>query len=123
IIALADRERVTQILENLVSNAVKYSPAGGAIKVSLSRQVDRVFVAISDSGLGIPRDELPKLFTRFHRVEGADRAPIRGTGLGLYITRELVDRHGGTIWAESQVGKGTTFTFTLPVVPVPGSSS
>jgi PAS domain S-box-containing protein len=111
----ADRERLTQILDNLLSNAVKYMPAGGTIRIAVHQRAGDVIVAVSDEGLGIPAEEVPKLFTRFHRVDTPDRVSIRGTGLGLYITSQLVAMHGGTISVESEVGRGTTFTVTLPL--------
>ncbi|MEA2640781.1 MAG: hypothetical protein QOF51_2175 [Chloroflexota bacterium] len=113
--ASADHERLTQVLENLLSNAVKYSPAGGEVRVALHRVAETVEIAVSDQGLGIPEEELGKLFTRFHRVAANSRDTIRGTGLGLYITRQLVERQGGTIRVASKVGVGSTFTFTLAV--------
>ncbi|HEV8612697.1 MAG TPA: ATP-binding protein, partial [Gemmatimonadales bacterium] len=115
VIALADHVRLHQILKNLISNAVKYSPEGGPIRISLAQQDQRAVVAVSDEGLGVPPDDLPKLFTRFHRVNASDRTPVRGTGLGLYITRQLVELQGGTIEVESRLGEGSTFTFTLPL--------
>ncbi len=111
----ADRERLTQILDNLLSNAVKYTPGGGTIRVSAAAHDGAAVISVADEGLGIPTEELPKLFLRFHRVDTPDRVSIRGTGLGLYITQQLVAMHGGTISVESQVGRGSTFTFTLPL--------
>ena len=111
----ADRERLTQILDNLLSNAVKYTPSGGTIRVVVTTCDGQAAVAVTDEGLGIPSEELPKLFTRFHRVDTPDRVSIRGTGLGLYITEQLVTMHGGTISVKSEVGQGSTFTFTLPL--------
>lgn len=109
----ADPQRVTQILENLVSNAVKYSPKGGAVTVGIERRGDSAVISVSDEGLGIPSEDLPKLFTRFHRVNRPEHSTVRGTGLGLYITKELVTRQGGTIWVDSKAGEGSTFSFTL----------
>jgi PAS domain S-box-containing protein len=111
----ADRERLMQILDNLLSNAVKYTPGGGSIRVAASTRDGAAVVSVADDGIGIPDEELPKLFTRFHRVDSPDRVSIRGTGLGLYITQQLVTLHGGTISVESAVGRGSTFTFTLPL--------
>ncbi|HEY3107902.1 MAG TPA: HAMP domain-containing sensor histidine kinase [Chloroflexota bacterium] len=111
----ADRDRLVQVLLNLVSNAVKYSPAGGTITVSARAVGDAVRITVADQGLGIPSEELPRLFGRFHRVGGADRQGIRGTGLGLYITRQLVEAQGGRIWAESAgPGQGSAFHVELP---------
>lgn len=113
---LADRGRLVQILDNLISNAVKYSPAGGKVRVHLNQTRAQASVSVTDHGLGIPAEHLPKLFTRFHRVDTPDRSAIRGTGLGLYITKELVALHGGAISVESKEGRGSTFTFTMPLV-------
>ena len=111
----ADRERLKQILDNLLSNAVKFTPGGGQIRVAISARDDAAVVSVADQGPGIPSAELPNLFTRFHRAAGPDRTPARGTGLGLYITQQLVALHGGSVSVESEVGRGSTFTFTLPL--------
>jgi signal transduction histidine kinase len=112
----ADPDRVRQVLANLLSNARKYSPAGGEIRVA-ARAVDgAVEVAVTDQGLGIPSEALPQLFQEFYRVDNSDRREIKGTGLGLSICQKLVAAHGGQIWAESAgLGKGSRFTFTLPL--------
>jgi signal transduction histidine kinase len=114
--ASADPEKLAQVLLNLVSNAVKYSPAGGAITVE-ARPVDgQLRISVSDQGLGIPPEHLSRLFGRFHRVEEADRKGIRGTGLGLYITHQLVELQGGRVWVESPGrGQGSTFHVELPI--------
>src|SRR5581483_9183975 len=116
-IVVADQERVAQILENLVSNAVKYSPSGGPVVVSVAQRNDLAVVTVRDEGLGIPATDLPRLFSRFHRIDLPDRRGIRGTGLGLHLTQNLVERQGGTIEATSKLGKGSTFLFTLPLAP------
>jgi signal transduction histidine kinase/GGDEF domain-containing protein len=113
-----DREKVEQILTNLVGNAIKFTPEGGKISVSAKLfEEDGHMVAISvrDSGIGIPEDQLDKIFEKFHQVEDSLRRSITGTGLGLAITKGLVEAHHGRIWVESEVGKGSTFTFTLPM--------
>jgi signal transduction histidine kinase len=111
----ADAERVQQVLSNLISNARKYSPTGGAVRVA-ARVVDgAVQVSVSDQGLGIPSEALHRVFEKFYRVDNSDRRTIKGTGLGLAITREIVEAHGGRIWAESPgPGRGARFCFTLP---------
>ena len=109
---LADPDRLRQVLDNLLSNAVKYGPPDGAVVLRARRQGDNVRISVADQGPGIPAEHLPRLFDRFHRVEG-ERGP-GGTGLGLYITRNLVELMGGTIEVESRLGHGTTFSFTLP---------
>lgn len=113
----ADREKIQQVLENIVGNALKYTPKGGTITVRLNRDKDRVICAISDNGQGIAPDDMPKLFKKFGRLENS-LVSLSGnsTGLGLYITKQYVELHGGTIWAQSEVGRGSTFTFTLPIV-------
>ncbi|MHB9107719.1 MAG: PAS domain-containing sensor histidine kinase [Armatimonadota bacterium] len=110
---LADADRLDRILTNLLSNAQKYAEPGTPIHISVRRQDDEVVVAVSDQGRGIAPEDLPHLFQRFSRAKGEHRAT--GTGLGLYITRVLVEAHGGHIQVKSQVGQGSTFSFTLPV--------
>ncbi|MGL4648507.1 MAG: sensor histidine kinase [Caldilineaceae bacterium] len=112
-----DRARALQILTNLLSNACKYTPAGGSITAQVSRQKGRPFVAfrIKDSGIGIPAEDQMRLFTRFYRASNATAADGTGAGLGLAITQSLVRLHGGKIWFESKEGKGTSFFVTLPV--------
>jgi signal transduction histidine kinase len=112
----ADGERIQQVLGNLLSNAVKYSPAGGPVRLSASETGGLVEVAVQDWGLGIPPEELPRLFRKFYRVDSPDRHVIGGTGLGLAICRNIVEAHVGRIWAQSAgLGRGATFRFTLPV--------
>ena len=112
--AAADPRMLSEVVTNLVSNAIKYSPAGGTLTVRGSADGDWVELAVSDTGLGIPEDALPTVFDRFTRVDLPDRAQIRGTGLGLFIVHELVARLGGSISVESQLGRGSTFTVRLP---------
>ncbi len=109
---VADRRRVLQVLSNLVGNAVKFTPQGGRICVEALQTGNLVTVSVHDNGSGIPPDELPHLFERFWQ---AKEAASRGTGLGLTIARGIVEAHGGRIWAESTVGSGSVFYFTLPV--------
>ena len=114
-LVLVDTERLTQVLMNLLSNAVKYSPNGGEVRLSAQRVAQEVVVSVSDEGLGIPADALPHLFTRFFRVNSTDRRTIRGNGLGLALCRQIIEAHGGRVWAESDgPQKGSTFAFTLP---------
>jgi signal transduction histidine kinase len=113
-----DREKVEQILTNLVGNAIKFTPEGGEISVSakpFDEEGNMVAISVRDSGIGIPKDQLEKIFENFHQVEDSLRRSIAGTGLGLAITKGLVETHHGRIWAESEIGKGSVFTFTLPV--------
>jgi signal transduction histidine kinase len=111
----ADAERVQQVLSNLLSNARKYSPTGGAVRVAALVVDGAIQVSVSDQGLGIPPEALHRVFEKFYRVDNSDRRTIKGTGLGLAITREIVETHGGRIWAESSgPGRGARFCFTLP---------
>jgi PAS domain S-box-containing protein len=112
---LADPARIDQVLTNLVSNAVKYSPEGGEISVALEREGDGVLLRVRDAGIGVPADAIDKLFHPFGRAPNAEERQIPGLGLGLYICRQLVERHGGRIWAESGGhGKGMTVSVWLP---------
>ncbi len=112
----ADPHRIRQVILNLVSNAVKFSPPDGDIQLSLGQQGSEVVFSIRDKGLGIPQDELEHLFERFHRGDEAERLRIRGTGLGLALCREIIQAHHGRIWAESAgPSHGATFSFALPI--------
>ncbi len=110
---LADPGRLETILRNLLDNARKFSAPGTPIRVAACHQDDEVVVSVTDQGIGIAPEDVPHLFDRFYRVERMRKA--EGTGLGLYITKRLVEAHGGRIWVESEVGKGSTFSFTLPI--------
>ena len=112
----ADRDRVAQILINLVDNAVKYTPAGGRVNVSAALSASgTIEVAVADTGIGIPRADLPRITERFYRVDKARSRELGGTGLGLAIVKHLVVAHGGTLAIESDMGRGTVVRFTLPV--------
>src|SRR5688500_5229018 len=110
----ADRERVHQVLFNLVDNAVRFTPTGGSVTVSARRRNGSVEVAVSDTGAGIPPEHLPRLFERFYRADPARGRGEGGTGIGLAIARSVVEAHGGQIRAESRPGHGSIFTFDLP---------
>ena len=112
-----DRDRLQQVLGNLLENAVKYSPDGSEIYVTVKSEGDRIVTAVCDRGIGIPTDELALVFERFHRGRQVSSTNYGGLGLGLYITKQIVERHGGSIWVESREGIGTTFHFALPVAP------
>jgi signal transduction histidine kinase len=112
LVALADRHRVLQVLSNILGNAIKFTPGGGTILVTAARLGGAVQVAISDTGPGIGGDQLPFVFDRFWQAKETAKA---GTGLGLAICKGIVKRHGGEIAVESELGAGTTFTFTLPM--------
>lgn len=111
----ADYERTRQVLENLVSNAVKYSPDGGAIRITGRAADDHALISISDQGIGIAPEEQGKLFRRFYRVDNRLRRETQGVGLGLFLARAIVEAQGGRIWVESQPGRGSRFSFTLPL--------
>ena len=108
-----DRDRLEQVLENLLSNAIKYSPNGGEVLVRTQDLGLEARISVTDHGAGIPTDVLPRLFSRFYRAEATAR-DVQGLGLGLYISKSLVEAHGGRIWVESAPGCGSTFTLTLP---------
>jgi two-component system phosphate regulon sensor histidine kinase PhoR len=115
---LADHDRLAQILINLVDNAVKFTPAGGQVTVAAHRQAgERVEITVRDTGIGIPPADLPRITERFYRVDKARSRELGGTGLGLAIVKHLVLAHGGELGIESEVGRGTTVRFTLPVAP------
>lgn len=112
---MVDRFRIAQVLSNLLSNAVSYTKPGGKITILLRKKGKYLAVSVVDTGTGIPREALPKLFTKFFRVSGPLEEGSKGTGLGLFISKSIVEMHKGDIWAESELGKGSTFTFTVPV--------
>jgi two-component system phosphate regulon sensor histidine kinase PhoR len=108
-----DRERLRQVIVNLVENAIKYSEKNGGVRVTLSAQEDRTFVTVQDNGIGIPPQHLPRIFERFYRVDKDRSRDVGGTGLGLAIVKHIVEAHGSSITVESEVGIGTTFTFSV----------
>ncbi|WP_247928343.1 cell wall metabolism sensor histidine kinase VicK [Streptococcus mitis] len=109
-----DTDKMTQVIDNILNNAIKYSPDGGKIKVRMKTTDDQMILSISDQGLGIPKQDLPKIFDRFYRVDRARSRAQGGTGLGLAIAKEIIKQHNGFIWAKSEYGKGSTFTIVLP---------
>jgi signal transduction histidine kinase len=111
----ADPERIGQVVRNLVSNAIRYSPEGGEVDVRAARENGLVRVSVVDRGIGIPADRQQRIFEKFYRVDNELTRKVNGTGLGLAISRELVEAHGGRIWVESSPGHGSTFSFTVPV--------
>lgn len=113
-VVTGDRDRLEQVLGNLLENAVKYSPEGSDITVAVDDKGDALVTAVCDRGIGIPADELSQVFERFHRGRQVSSTNYGGLGLGLYITKQIIERHGGTIWVESKEGQGTTFYFSLP---------
>lgn len=109
-----DTDKMTRVVDNILNNAIKYSPDGGKITVSMKTTDSQLIVSISDQGLGIPKKDLPLIFDRFYRVDKARSRAQGGTGLGLSIAKEIVKQHNGFIWAKSEYGKGSTFTIVLP---------
>lgn len=117
-LVLVDRFRISEVVSNLVSNALNYTPSGGSVEISLEHKDKEVITHVTDTGPGIPESALPKLFTKFFRVSGVLEQGSKGTGLGLYISKAVVDMHKGRIWVESTLGKGSTFSFSVPVSDV-----
>ncbi|HES5638299.1 TPA: cell wall metabolism sensor histidine kinase VicK [Streptococcus pyogenes] len=109
-----DNDKMTQVIENILNNAIKYSPDGGKITVRMKTTDTQLIISISDQGLGIPKTDLPLIFDRFYRVDKARSRAQGGTGLGLAIAKEIIKQHHGFIWAKSDYGKGSTFTIVLP---------
>jgi len=116
-IVAGDRDRLIQVVSNIVNNAVKYSPEGGTVTLSSRADGRYVLVSVTDTGLGIPQDEIGHVFERFRRVRSGAAQSIPGTGLGLTIVKQIVEMHGGKIWVESAVGHGSSFHFTVPLAP------
>jgi len=112
---MADPFRIGQVFINLISNALTYTPEGGKVTVAVSVKNDFLEVMIQDNGEGIPQEAMSRLFTKFFRVSGSLEQGSKGSGLGLYISKSIIELHHGKIWADSVVGKGTTFTFTIPI--------
>jgi signal transduction histidine kinase len=110
--AFCDRERIVQVLSNIVGNAIKFTPAGGHVRIICEAWGEMVRIAVSDDGPGIPSDQIPRIFERYWHQ--AQRESRQGAGLGLYIAKGIVENHGGRIWVDSTLGRGSTFYFTLP---------
>ena len=112
----ADHDRLSQVMLNLVGNALQYTPSGGRVRITAIRHEDEIYISITDTGIGIPPEHLEHLFTRFYRIDKSRSRVGGGSGIGLTIAKHLVEAHGGRIWVESSgPGKGSTFTFTLPI--------
>ena len=109
-----DEDRMNEVFGNLLSNAFKFTPRGGRVELAAARQGDQIVIRVSDTGAGIPAEQLPHIFQKFFQADNQSKAAVKGTGLGLAIAKEIVGAHQGTIHVESQVGHGTTFTITMP---------
>ena len=112
---VGDRERIVQVMMNVVSNAIKYTPDGGLIQISAGRRGDRVWMEVADNGIGIPKEDRGRIFERFYRVDKARSRESGGTGLGLSIAKEIVDRHRGVLELVDKQGPGLTIRMTLPM--------
>jgi len=110
----ADSEKLSIALTNLIDNAVKYTPGGGRVRLTLRRENDFAVLSVSDNGVGIPKADWHRVFSKFFRASNVIRMETEGTGLGLFIVKNIIKRHGGEISFVSEEGQGTTFTFTLP---------
>jgi two-component system phosphate regulon sensor histidine kinase PhoR len=110
---LGDRHRITQALTNLVDNAIKYTPRNGKIKIESRDKGELIEIAVIDNGIGIPLNDLPRIFERFYRVDKGRSRELGGTGLGLSIVKHIIEAHGGKVTVQSQPGKGSEFSFTL----------
>jgi len=119
----ADRRRLAEVLQNLLDNAIQYTSPGGQIMLSASADAGEVKFTVSDTGIGIPQADQPRIFERFYRVDAARSREVGGTGLGLAIAKHLVEAHGGRIWVESEVGQGSQFYFTVPIFDLERPSS
>lgn len=111
----ADREKIASVLNNLITNAVKYSPRKSRITLNCEAINDRVLISIKDEGYGISKADQVKIFERYYRVKNGQALMVSGFGIGLYLSAEIVERHGGNIWVESELGTGSTFYFSLPL--------
>jgi signal transduction histidine kinase len=115
--------RLEQVVQNLLTNAIKYSPDGGPVVLRVERLADQVRLQVTDSGIGVPEADQPQLFQRFYRASNTDTQYLSGMGIGLYVVREIVTLHGGTVGVESCEGEGSTFTVCLPLDAAAGRTS
>jgi two-component system, OmpR family, phosphate regulon sensor histidine kinase PhoR len=120
---LAEAAKIEQVLLNLLGNAIKYSPEGGEVSLSVKRLKEKSMVSVTDHGIGIPREQLPHIFDKYHRAAVGGEGGVRGAGLGLFVTKSIVEAHGGRIWAESREGEGTTVIFTIPLASTAGTTA
>lgn len=122
LVAEIDVDRIEQVLDNYLTNAVKYSPAGGTISVAVEHQGENAHVSVTDSGIGIPESAVPRLFERYFRAPGSDKT-AKGIGLGLFVAKRLVEAHGGTVTVQTEAGAGSTFSFCVPLLARTGRPS
>ncbi|MBU0661953.1 HAMP domain-containing histidine kinase, partial [Candidatus Micrarchaeota archaeon] len=111
----ADGARISQVIDNLVRNAVKFTKPNGDVDVWAEKKGDEIVVAVRDTGIGMSEEEVGKLFKKFYQADSSVKRPAEGVGLGLFISKGLVEAHGGRIWVESKKGRGSTFYFSLPI--------
>jgi signal transduction histidine kinase len=111
-----DLQQFNRVMNNLLTNAIKYTPEGGQVQIGAQVEPDRVIISVADTGLGIPEEDMPRLFDRFFRVRQATHMQVEGTGLGLSITKAIVEQHQGQILVESRLGQGSTFSVVLPLI-------
>jgi len=111
-----DKGRMNQVLDNLIGNALKFSPDGGTIRLSMTENDEDVLVSVVDEGIGMPAEKHQRIFERFYQIDGSSRRRFGGTGIGLAIVKRIIDAHDGRIWVESELNKGSSFLFTLPIV-------
>jgi two-component system sensor histidine kinase VicK len=110
----ADKGRITQVIDNLMANAIKFSPEGGTIGIEVRETDQEVIMVISDQGIGVPHDKLDRIFDRFYQVDGSSKRRFGGTGIGLALVKRIVEAHKGRIWVTSEMKKGSSFFVTLP---------
>jgi signal transduction histidine kinase len=111
---VADKGRVQQVIDNILVNAIKFSPDGGVIRLTMADEPDEIMVQIADQGIGLPADKVERIFERFYQVDGTSRRRFGGAGIGLAIVKRIIDAHQGKIWVESAINQGSTFYFSLP---------
>ncbi|HEX8833184.1 MAG TPA: HAMP domain-containing sensor histidine kinase, partial [Abditibacteriaceae bacterium] len=114
---MGDSDKFDQMMTNLISNAIKYSPSGGEVRVDVESDGLVLRVAVNDQGIGIPADKVGRIFEKFERVDDRDTRQAGGTGIGLFLVKHLVERHEGKIWVESELGEGSAFIFEVPLEP------
>ena len=113
-VVTGDKDRLKQVVINLLNNAIKYSPAADTVFINIEQEKDIIKVSVKDTGIGVSRQSLNKIFEKYHRIE-EHAVHFQGLGIGLFISYEIIQRHHGKLWAESEVGKGSTFYFTIPL--------